>query len=296
MAKEAAAEEWFQRPAVQEGWNIRGGSSADRRRCIEYFRSHRTSASVKDMTRWFSDNPWTNALAPRKWRLKSIELLPTEGGARTSMATTAFSSAVKNATLLSKPTFIFHEGFVEEQITLPLLGQMPTCWVVCAYLSPTKRLLRVVKGFVSKEEESFPFAVATLRVFSSGCTRQEAEAAVATALSHSRLRAAAAADRAAEQQEGDGDPSDRHPGSRRLSRRGSSRRNGDIDWTCGASDCLGIVGGEAQFCYDLETPCRGHVRLLLEQASFECLREVSNGFWNARVPFKVRLTCLLTCV
>jgi hypothetical protein len=44
-------------------------------------------------------------------------------------------------------------GHYEERLKLPLLGIRITKWLLCAFLSPTRLLVKCVEGFVGKVRE-----------------------------------------------------------------------------------------------------------------------------------------------
>lgn len=67
--------------------------------------------------------------------------------------------------LLSKPTTVFDVAEYSERLWLPIVGEIKTTWRVCAYISPFKRIVKVVDGFINAAEQEFPYAVATLKLY-----------------------------------------------------------------------------------------------------------------------------------
>ena len=106
--------------------------------------------------RYHGESPWHSGLTPHKWRLSSVKVLSSVPG------TTSIAQGILK---LSSSNFLFFRGHYEETVKMPLVGKRATKWIVCCYVSQTWRLLRCVEGFVSQEEEAFPFALQKLRRF-----------------------------------------------------------------------------------------------------------------------------------
>jgi hypothetical protein len=142
-------------------------------------------------------------------------------------------------------------------VKLPLgAGVRRTKWLVCAYLSPSHRLVRCVEGFVSAEEERSPFALASLCV----CSLHN----------------------------GDGGPRD---GGASASRGGSPTVHTIIQERVPYGS---VPFKEAQRHarvaeFELDSVVRGSVRVKMRDEPFRIIQEIGPGFYNVRAPFLVLL-------
>jgi len=153
----------FALPSLDEnGWHPQSGTAAERSAAVEYFGLDLsrlvgdTGSNAEQRKRWYrGESPWHACLSPHKWVIEDSSPLGKASASSGGGLTRGLLSAAKS-------NMTFYKGHYEETIKLPVVGNRTTRWLICCYVSPTTRLVRCISGFVSKEEEKFPFALATL--------------------------------------------------------------------------------------------------------------------------------------
>jgi hypothetical protein len=163
-----------------DGWHPQSGSTEERVGALRHYGLEALTgptSGAEQRKRWYrGESPWDACLSPHKWVIEDASALDVAPQGETASASTHGLSARKTKStggsltrgILSvvKSNMTFYKGHYEETVKLPVVGHRTTRWLVCCYISPTTRLVRCLSGFVSKEEEKFPFALATL----VGCT------------------------------------------------------------------------------------------------------------------------------
>jgi len=152
---------------------------------------------------------------------------------------------------LGSSTFNFYPGHVDEAVKLPLVAERHTRWLVCCYVSPSVRLLRCLSGFVSKEEEAFPFALGLLRSYSVHPAED--------------------------------DFSSESGGAGEFDVLGADGRASEPDM-CTRFDG---TGREREATFEFISLHRGSVRIELRGVPFKHLVRIGPGYWNLRTSFKV---------
>mmetsp|Transcript_30409 Transcript_30409/g.61903 ORF Transcript_30409/g.61903 Transcript_30409/m.61903 type:complete len:974 (+) Transcript_30409:172-3093(+) len=253
--------------ALNAGWHPESGTQQERNLALKLFWK-KTPPNAVDMTRWYEDaissrgSPWCLLNTPRKWKVEGVDQVEgrrTIGGVPNKTVTRAISTSTST-------TFLFDPNDYRETVRLPLkAGLRRTRWIVCAYLSPTQRLVRCVDGFVSIEEEAFPFALATLRVYSL--------------------------------QAGDGGKRDGgmvSPGAAEVDGScdvGAMAAVNDQEWLGTGFDGDGPPSDLAALrrariaVFEVDSVSRGAIKFEVRDQPFRVLQEVGPGFYNVRVPF-----------